>query len=144
MSVFDTARAWARRIKRDAITLWFARRDPRTPWHAKALAVFVVAYALSPIDLIPDFIPVLGYLDDVILLPALIWLAVRLIPPEVLAASRLQAEAWMAQQATRPRSVAGAVVIVVIWIGAVALLGAWMAPWMTSWIAPWMTPWWGR
>ena len=142
--MFDTVSAWARRIKRDALTLWFARRDARTPWHAKALAVFVVAYALSPIDLIPDFIPVLGYLDDVILLPALIWLAVRMIPPDVLAESRLQAEAWMAEQATRPRSVAGAVVIVVIWIAAIALLGAWMMPWLARWMAAWMAPWWGR
>ncbi len=133
MGVFDTARAWARRIKRDALTLWFARRDPRTPWHAKALAVFVVAYALSPIDLIPDFIPVLGYLDDVILLPALIWLAVRLIPAEVLLEARAQAEAWMAAQQARPRSVAGAVVIVVLWVAALALLGVWLAPHAARW-----------
>ena len=91
MSFVDATRAWARRIKRDAITLWFARAHPATPWYAKALGAFVVAYALSPIDLIPDFIPVLGYLDDVIVLPALIWLTVRLLPPDVLAECRAQA-----------------------------------------------------
>ena len=84
MNILQHARDWARRIKRDAVTLWFAYRDPRTPILVKALCVFVVAYALSPIDLIPDFIPILGYLDDVILLPGLIWLAVRLLPPAVL------------------------------------------------------------
>ncbi|MEO6663932.1 MAG: YkvA family protein, partial [Rubrivivax sp.] len=79
-------RAWARRLKRDGLTLWFAARHADTPWYAKALAMFVVGYALSPIDLIPDFIPVLGYLDDVLLLPALIWLTIRLLPLPVLAA----------------------------------------------------------
>ena len=72
------------------MTLWFARSHPATPWYAKALGAFVVAYALSPIDLIPDFIPLLGYIDDVILLPVLIWLTVRLLPQEVLTASRLK------------------------------------------------------
>ncbi len=93
MAVGDTLKNWAKRIKRDAVTLWFAGKHPATPWYAKALGVFVVAYALSPIDLIPDFIPVLGYVDDVLLLPALIWLAIRLLPPEVAANCRKQADA---------------------------------------------------
>ena len=80
------------------------------------MGAFVVAYALSPIDLIPDFIPVLGYLDDVILLPVLIWLTVRLLPPSVLEESRQKAEHWMAQQGTRPRSVVGGLLIVLIWL----------------------------
>jgi uncharacterized membrane protein YkvA (DUF1232 family) len=124
MGLLQAGRAWAKRIKRDVMTLWFARKHPGTPWHAKALGLFVVAYALSPIDLIPDFIPVLGYLDDVILLPVLIWLAVRLLPPDVLQECRAQAEAWMAQARSKPRSRAGAVGIVVLWI-ALALLLAW-------------------
>ena len=86
MHLLTTARTWAVRIKRDGLTLWFALRDPRTPWLARALAWLVVAYALSPIDLIPDFIPVLGYLDD-LLLPGLIWLTLRLLPEAVLAIS---------------------------------------------------------
>ena len=77
MNIGTTLKTWAKRIKRDGVTLWFAGKHPRTPWYAKALGLFVVAYALSPIDLIPDFIPVLGYVDDVILLPVLIWLTVK-------------------------------------------------------------------
>ncbi len=113
----ERLRTWARAVKRDGVSLWFALRDPRTPWLPRVLAAVVVAYALSPIDLVPDFIPVLGYLDDVILLPGLIWLALRLLPPEVLAESRLQAEAWMAAQGRKPRW----------WLGAALVLGLWLA-----------------
>lgn len=88
MSISTNLKTWAKRIKRDGVTLWFAGKHPRTPWYAKALGLFVVAYALSPIDLIPDFIPVLGYLDDVILLPVLIWVTVKLLPSEVLTQCR--------------------------------------------------------
>lgn len=126
MKPLETARAWARRVKRDAMTLWFARTHPDTPWHAKALGAFVVAYALSPIDLIPDFIPILGYVDDVILLPALIWLTVRLLPPHVLAESRQQAEQWLANEGARPRSVTGALVIAAIWLAAGVSLALWI------------------
>lgn len=84
---------WARTIKRDVVALWLAARDPRVPWHAKAVAGMVAAYALSPIDLIPDFIPVLGYLDDIVIVPLGILLAVRLIPGEVMADLRRAAEA---------------------------------------------------
>lgn len=124
MTLAGSVRAWARRIRRDVMTLWFARAHPDTPWYAKALVAAVVAYALSPIDLIPDFVPVLGYLDDAILLPALIWLAVRLLPPHVLDASRARAEAWLAEAAARPRSRAGAVAIVALWV-AFAVAAAW-------------------
>lgn len=82
----------------------------------KTLGAFVVAYALSPIDLIPDFIPVLDYVDDVLLLPALIWLTVRLLPPAVLADSRQQAEAWMQAQGRKPRSRAGVALVVGVWL----------------------------
>lgn len=116
MSIIERIKTWARRIKRDAVTLWFAYRDPRTPWAVRALCIFVVGYALSPIDLIPDFIPVLGYLDDAILLPGLIWLAVRLLPHEVLSDCRERAEVWMQEQGKRPTSKAGAVIIVLIWV----------------------------
>jgi uncharacterized membrane protein YkvA (DUF1232 family) len=107
---------WAARIKRDAVTLWFASKHPATPWTAKALGVFVVGYALSPIDLIPDFIPVVGYLDDVLLLPAMIWLAVRMVPEPVLIESRAQADDWMQKTGKKPVSRIGAVVIVGVWI----------------------------
>jgi uncharacterized membrane protein YkvA (DUF1232 family) len=87
----ERLKAWARALKRDVVALWLAARDPRTPLAAKLLAGVVAAYALSPIDLIPDFIPVLGYLDDLLLVPAGIWLVVRLIPAELLAEFRAAA-----------------------------------------------------
>ncbi|SEB06263.1 YkvA family protein [Variovorax sp. YR216] len=122
MTIGDKLRSWAKRIKRDGVTLWFAGKHPATPLHAKALGVFVVAYALSPIDLIPDFVPVLGYVDDVLLLPGLVWLTIRLLPPEVLADCRTQADVWMKTQGSKPSSRVGAVVIVLLWIGVGAAL----------------------
>ena len=127
MRVTDHLKAWARRIKRDGVTLWFAARHPSTPWYAKALGVFVVAYALSPIDLIPDFIPVLGYVDDVLLLPGLIWLAIRLLPSSVLTQCRDQADEWMRAQGAKPTSRMGAVLVVLLWVVALAMvLGSWL------------------
>lgn len=110
-------RDWARRIKVDGVTLWFACRHPQTPWWAKLLAVCVVAYALSPIDLIPDFIPVLGYLDDVLLLPGLIWLTIRLIPADVRHSCRAQADAWLAREGRKPRSRLGLALVLLVWLG---------------------------
>ena len=133
MSLAKQLQGWARTVKRDGVTLWFASRHPDVPWYAKALGVFVVAYALSPIDLIPDFVPVLGYLDDVILLPGLIWLAIRMIPAAVLSACREQADDWMNTQGKKPTSVFGAFLIVAIWIG--ISLGLWfwaIRPWITA------------
>lgn len=86
--MLDRLKRWAKTMKRDALALYLAGRDPRVPWYAKLLAAATAAYALSPIDFIPDFIPVIGYLDDMILLPAAIWFTVRLIPGEVLAELR--------------------------------------------------------
>ncbi len=124
MTTADAIKRWAKRIKRDGVTLWFAGKHPATPWYAKALVVFVVAYALSPIDLIPDFIPVLGFVDDVLLLPVLIWLTIRLVPPEVLADCRDQADSWMKTQGSKPSSRVGAVMIVLLWIAVGAAI--WM------------------
>ena len=92
------------------LALWLAARDPRTPWSARIVAGFTAAYALSPVDLIPDFIPVLGLLDDVLIVPAGIWLAVRLIPSALMA--QLRASAADAQ---RPRSVTGLVIVLALW-----------------------------
>jgi len=117
MEIFKVLNGWARKLKRDGVTLWFVCKHPETPWYSKALGIFVVAYALSPIDLIPDFIPVLGYLDDVLLLPGLIWLAIRLTPAEVLTDCRQQGDAWMAQENVKPRSLWGAALVLVVWIG---------------------------
>lgn len=106
------AKAWAKALKRDVIALWLAARDPRVPLAAKLVAGAVAAYALSPVDLIPDFIPILGYLDDLILVPFGIVLAIRLIPDELMSEFRLAAE----QRSTRPVSRTGLAVILAIWL----------------------------
>ncbi|MCP4617715.1 MAG: DUF1232 domain-containing protein [Bradyrhizobium sp.] len=110
---------WAKIVTRDVHALYLASKDPRVPWYAKALAGVVAGYALSPIDLIPDFIPVVGYLDDVILVPAGIWLVIRLIPANVMAEHRVLAAA--AQE--RPVSRTAAVVILGSWFAGAALCG---------------------
>jgi uncharacterized membrane protein YkvA (DUF1232 family) len=111
-------RNWARRIKRDVVALWLAARDGRVPLLPKVIAGLVAAYALSPVDLIPDFIPVLGYLDDVILVPLGILLAVRLVPPELMAEFRSRAE----ELGRRPASKWGLAMIAAIWIAGAALI----------------------
>ena len=117
---FEKLKAWTRALGRDVVALWLAARDPRTPLAAKLVAGVVAAYALSPVDLIPDFIPVLGYLDDLLLVPAGIWLAVRLIPPELFAEFRATATSR-----ERPRSMLGAAVIVGMWLAVAGLLVRW-------------------
>lgn len=111
----------ARALKDQTYVLYFAARHPRTPWYAKLLVAGIVAYAFSPIDLIPDFIPVLGLLDDLVLIPLGIWLAIRLVPADVLAECRAHAQ----ERRKRVSRAAGAV-IVAIWL-ALAGLGLWWA-----------------
>lgn len=113
-------REWARLIKRDVVALYIAARDPRVPWLAKTVAALVAAYALSPIDLIPDFIPVIGYLDDIILVPLGILLAVRLVPKNLMVEFRAEADLRVA----KPISRSGAISVMAIWL-AVAALAAW-------------------
>ena len=115
---------WAQGMKRDVVALWIAARDPRTPWYAKLAAACVAAYALSPIDLIPDFIPVLGYLDDLILVPLGIMLALALIPAPLMAEFRAEAR----RREEEPRSRAAGAVIVAIWTVLAALLLRWFWP----------------
>ena len=110
---------WARAVSRDAHAIYLASRDPRVPWYTKVLAIAVAGYALSPIDLIPDFIPVLGYLDDLIIVPLGIWLVVSLIPDEVMAEYRAIAN----EAGQRPVSKAGMFVIIVLWIYGALTLG---------------------
>ena len=109
-------RLWARKLKDELLVLWFCRSHPDTPLAAKLLAILVVAYAFSPIDLIPDFIPILGHLDDVILVPLGIWLVLKLIPTHVLADSREKAEAWVAARKNQAKNYFAAALIVLIWI----------------------------
>lgn len=122
MGLLERLKAAAKSLKRELVALAGAARDPRTPWYARAVAGMVVAYALSPIDLIPDFIPVLGYLDDLILVPAGLWLAIRLVPAEVMAEHRLRAEAG----ARLPASRSGLAAVVAIWMAAVAAFAWWL------------------
>jgi uncharacterized membrane protein YkvA (DUF1232 family) len=112
-------KARARQLKTEVYALYLAYRDPRVPWYAKAVAVCVVGYALSPIDLIPDFIPVLGYLDDLVLIPLGIALTLRLIPPEVMVECRERARTELATR--KPVSRAAAAVILAIWLGLAVL-----------------------
>jgi uncharacterized membrane protein YkvA (DUF1232 family) len=112
-------RQWARTLKRDTVTLYLAARDHRTPWYAKGVAAFVVAYALSPIDLIPDFIPVIGYLDDILLIPIGLWIAIRLMPNDVIEDCRSRA----AQLTERPTSRTAAFVVITIWMGTATIIG---------------------
>lgn len=118
MALLASLREQARGLRRHTLTVYFAARDPRTPLAVRALALLVAAYALSPIDLIPDFIPVLGALDDLLLIPLGLALVVRLTPPEILADARDRAES----EAGRPVSYAGAIAIALLWIVAIAAM----------------------
>lgn len=115
---------WAANLKREVVALWFANRDPRTPLAIRLCAALVIAYALSPIDLIPDFIPVVGFLDELILLPAALWLILRFMPTEVMASARRQADDWLAAGNHVPRSVFGFAIVLLLW-----LLLLWFAWW---------------
>jgi uncharacterized membrane protein YkvA (DUF1232 family) len=117
--MFDRIKIWARALKRDAYAIYLAARNPNTPWYVKVLATVVAAYAFSPIDLIPDFIPVIGYLDDLILVPLGIWLVVWLIPEQAMAEYRAQAGEVMQQP---HGGKVAAVVIIAIWMVGAALL----------------------
>jgi uncharacterized membrane protein YkvA (DUF1232 family) len=117
-----TWRERVRKLKADVVAVALALRDPRVPWYAKALGAVIVAYALSPIDLIPDFIPVLGYLDDLVLVPLGLILMMRLIPANVLAEHRSAAAGIV----ERPVSYVGAAVVILIWVLALALAAHWM------------------
>ena len=129
MGRLERLKAWAGRLKTELWALYLAYKDPRTPPHARVLAIVVVAYAFSPIDLIPDPIPVLGYLDDLILIPLGIALAVRMIPPDVLTECR--EEARNTEDKVGPEGTAAAVVVVAVWLVlaafAVYLIGRFMA-----------------
>jgi uncharacterized membrane protein YkvA (DUF1232 family) len=122
----SSLRSWARRLKRDVGALWIAARDRRTPVLAKVVAGSVAAYALSPIDLIPDFIPILGYLDDLLIVPAGIWLALRLIPTDLMREFRTMAEA----RQQLPNSRAGLAAVAILWlllaVGSFFLVGRWI------------------
>lgn len=119
--MLDALRQRARALKVETLALYYVARDPRVPWYARAFIAVVVAYALSPIDLIPDFVPVLGYLDDLILVPLGIALALKMVPAPLLEESRARAREAFASG--RPTSRAALLVIVGIWIASAILVG---------------------
>src|SRR4051812_35493652 len=123
LPMMERLKRWARELKASLMILWFAKSHPDTPLVAKVCIAMVVAYAFSPIDLIPDFIPVLGYLDDLLLVPLGIYFTLRLVPPHVFAESRTKAEEWLQLQNGRPKNYAAATVIIMVWLGIAA--GAW-------------------
>ena len=123
MSFVQVWKQQLRQLKKETYAIYLACKHPKVPWYAKALAACVVAYAFSPIDLIPDFIPIIGYLDDIIIVPLGIAIVVRMISPEVLAECREKAELLMAQG--KPTNRIAAIVVVTIWF----LLGALAAVW---------------
>ena len=114
--MWERLKRWARQLKNDGLTLWFCCKHPGMPLLPKIFALLVVGYFLSPIDLIPDFIPVLGYLDELILLPICIYFILKMVPAPVLADSRAQAAAWIAAHKPTPRSITAAVIIVLLWM----------------------------
>ena len=124
MPTLEHLRQWARTLRRDVLALYLAAHDPRVPWYAKAVAACVAVYALSPIDLIPDFIPILGYLDDLVLVPLGIWLAIRLIPPSLLEEHR---HAALARHQPHPMSWVGVAIILSLW----GLAGGAVVWWLT-------------
>lgn len=126
--VLSSLRRWAEDLKKHTLVAYFAARDPRTPWLARWLALLVAAYALSPVDLIPDFIPVLGYLDDLVIVPLGLALVLRLIPEQVKRSARERAAAL----AGRPVSRGMAAVIVAIWVVVAGALGLWAWQWVRA------------
>ena len=119
----DSLRQWARTLKRDVHALYLAARDPRVPWYAKVAAIAVAAYALSPIDLIPDFIPIIGYLDDVLIVPVGVMLAVKLVPAELMSEFRAAASS---AEGERALGRCGATVIVLLWVLGVLAAALWV------------------
>ncbi len=119
--MLESLRARVKRLEAETYALYLAYKDPRTPWHAKAVAAFVVAHTVSPIDLIPDFIPVLGYLDDLVITPLGLVIALKMIPPEVMESARERAA--LAANEGRINTRAGIAIVVSMWVlGAVVLL----------------------
>ena len=115
MLVFKKIQQYHAQLKQDILVLWFAIRSPDTPTIPKILAFLAVAYAFSPIDLIPDFIPILGYVDDLILIPIMVFLILKIIPNTVLQTARVEANEWLFQNKVKPTNRYGLIIIFFIW-----------------------------
>lgn len=128
VAVFQLIKSKAKLLKREAFVLYFAYKDPRVAWYTKLFAICVVAYAFSPIDLIPDFIPILGYLDDIILVPLGIWLALKLIPKDVISDCREKAQELISKG--KPKNWITGILFIIIWI----LFGIWLSWYLYKWL----------
>jgi len=120
--MFDKLKVWAKQLKRKIYVLYFAYKDKQTPWYAKVFAMCVVAYAFSPIDLIPDFIPILGYLDDLILIPSGVALALKMIPSAVMQECILKAEERI--EAGKPKNWLAGGLIIMVWLAVFLMVSA--------------------
>jgi uncharacterized membrane protein YkvA (DUF1232 family) len=120
LRIIESWKQAAKKLEKEVIAIYLAYRDPRVPWYARLFAALVVAYAFSPIDLIPDPIPVLGYLDDLVIVPLGVWLVLKMIPPQVMVECRLKAQEQLDQG--KPVSWVGAVIIAILWLITAALL----------------------
>ncbi len=129
-SFIDRWKRWAQQLKLEIYALYFAYKDPRTPWYARVIAAVVVGYAFSPIDLIPDPIPIIGYLDDLVLVPLGAFLAVKMIPKEVMAESREKAKEVLAQG--KPVNKLAAVIIILVWIVLAVVMGVIVYRWVKN------------
>lgn len=127
MKLGEKIKQWAKSLKQDVLALWFCQKHPDMPLAAKVLAIFVVAYAFSPIDLIPDFVPVLGYLDDVIIVPIGIFFTLKLVPEHVITDGRLQARQWIEQNHGKPQNWGVAALIVLVWLFLAYTVWQWLA-----------------
>lgn len=121
MSLLITLKAWAKRLKKDVMTVYFAGKNPQTPFVLKLLAIFIAAYALSPIDLIPDFIPVIGYLDDLIIVPVGVYVILKYLPQAILTQARYDAQTLI----ERPSNHIAAGIIISVWLVIIILAGIW-------------------
>jgi uncharacterized membrane protein YkvA (DUF1232 family) len=122
MAIIEHIKRWSRGLKSEALMVWYISKHPNTPWHGRALAVGLVAYAFSPIDLIPDFIPVLGYLDDLVILPFGVLMILRMTPRHVIIECRGKAQAHLAARTGKPCSRPGAILAVAGWVIAPVLI----------------------
>ena len=122
MKIFKKITTLLKLLKKDVMVLWFVLKNPDTPFVTKLVGFVTVAYALSPVDLIPDFIPILGYLDDLIIVPILIWVTLKLVPENIIKHSRQQAQEWMEAEQRKPTSHIGLLIILAIWCLAIWVL----------------------
>lgn len=133
--ILDKLANWAQALRQDALTLWFCCQHPALPWLPKMLAACIVAYVFSPIDLIPDFIPVLGLVDELIIVPIGVSMTIKLIPADILHQSRERAREWLQEKKSKPRSYVGGVAIALIWLALLWITWTAFGPRILAWLS---------